>query len=230
MYWAGYERNWQTRASQMRTEVQIVVRRGALPRIRCHGGLQARITGPETVYLVSSAANPLGGDHIGVQLRVLDGARLTVRTVAAAVVLPGRLTSESTTVWDCEVDGLLDLDPAPTVVAADARHHSHIWVRGSTSSQLRLRERVQIGRTGESNGMWSGTIEADLDGSPLLRHRVEVGAGAVTDDELIRPRAIISELRYPAIQNAKPPPPDATLLQLAGGGTLMTWLGGRLPA
>ena len=89
---------------------------------------------------------------------------------------------------------------------------------------MRLRERVQIGRTNERQGFWSGAVHADVDGAPLLRHRVELGAGSVTDDELGAPRACVSELRYPTTAF------DAagTLLELAAGGGLATWQGERL--
>ncbi|WP_413232759.1 hypothetical protein [Mycolicibacterium sp. 050158] len=55
----------------------------------------------------------------------------------------------------------------------------------------------------------------DVDGTPLLRHRVELGAGSVTDDELGTPLANVSELRYPcpAFDEAA-----GTLLELAAGG------------
>ena len=89
-----------------------------------------------------------------------------------------------------------------------------------------MRERVQIGRTDERQGFWSGSLHADVDGAPLLRHRIELGADAVTHDELGAPLAAVSELRYPDIAA------DAlgTLLKLADGGCLATWQGDRLRA
>lgn len=82
------------------------------------------------------------------RIEVGEGAMLRVRSVAAAVALPGRENLRSFATWDCAVAGLLDLDPAPTIVAANASHHSHVTVRGSVGVGLRLRERVQIGRAG----------------------------------------------------------------------------------
>lgn len=65
----------------------------------------------------------------------------------------------------------------------------------SGDGQVRLRERVQVGRIVERQGVWSGSLHADVDGEPLLRHRVEPGGGSVTDDELGAPLACVSELR-----------------------------------
>jgi urease accessory protein len=67
-------------------------------------------------------------------------------------------------------------------------------------------------------------MHADVDGAPLLRHRVELGTGSVTDDELGTPLACVSELRYPeAVFDT-----TGTLLELAAGGCLATWQGDRL--
>ncbi|OHT82624.1 urease accessory protein UreD [Mycobacteroides saopaulense] len=214
----------------MRTEVQIVAHKGRLPRLRCTGSLQGRLTDSDTVHLVGVAASPLGGDEIFVRIEVGEGALLRVRSVAAAVALPGRESLRSSTAWDCSVAGELDLDPAPTIVAANASHHSDVTVRGSAGARLRLRERVQIGRAGESSGFWSGQLDVDVDDSPLLRHRVELGAGSVTDDVLGCPLALVNELRYPATNLDTPVPADATVLRLAGDASLLTWQGQRLPS
>ena len=48
------------------------------------GQLAVRRTGPHTVHLLAAAAGPLGGDTAAVVLRVEAGARLAVRSVAAA--------------------------------------------------------------------------------------------------------------------------------------------------
>ncbi|NTY60586.1 urease accessory protein UreD [Mycolicibacterium sphagni] len=208
----------------MRSDVLVVAQPGRRPRIECHGGLAARHTEPDTVHLVSAAATPLGGDTISIRLIVEPGARLRLRSAAATVALPGAATTESRACWHIENAGELDLDPEPTVVAADARHLSELTVCAADTSRLRIRERVQIGRTGEHEGFWSGALCADVAGTPLLRHRVELGPGSVADDALGTPLACVSELRYPE------PADDAAgvTLALAAGGSISTWQGARL--
>ena len=94
---------------------------------------------------------------------------------------------------------------------------------------VRFRERVQIGRSGEREGFWSDSLHADLHDRPLLRHRVELGAGSLADDSISAPCAAINELRYPATAFAPDVTVDgSTVLALAGGGTLSTWQAGRL--
>lgn len=208
----------------MRSDVVIVARPGRFPHLECAGAIAVRRTGPETVHLVSAAATPLGGDALRLRVVVEDGARLAVRTVAAAVVLPGAATAESHACWTLEVAGTLDLDPEPTIVAGQARHVTHTALTLTEDASLRLRERVQIGRSGERNGYWSGSLRADLDGAALLRHRVELGRGAVADDEITAPRAYEAEFRYPAGEVIT----AGVTLALAGGGCLTTWQGDRL--
>lgn len=208
----------------MRSDVLIVAHRDRAPRIECGGGLAARRTEPDTVHLVSAAATPLGGDAIHIRVVVEEGARLRVRTAAATVTLPGSITSESHAFWTLEVAGDIDIDPQPTVVAATSRHFTSTRLALTPAARVRMRERVQIGRSDERQGFWSGSLRADVGGSPLLRHRIELGHGGVADDALGTPMACISELHYPDtdIETA------GISLALAGGGCLSTWQGERL--
>jgi urease accessory protein len=208
----------------MRSDVLVVATPGRSPRIEATGALAVRQTGCETVHFVSAAATPLGGDVIAVRIVVEPGARLRVRTAAATVALPSAHTPESVACWDVEAAGELDVDPQPTVIAGGARHLNTTRLRLADTGRVRLRERVQIGRTGERHGFWSGTVHADVAGRPLLRHRIELGDGAVADDALGEPRACVSELRYPETAFDGP----GTLLALAAGGCLATWQGERL--
>ncbi|WP_102143794.1 urease accessory protein UreD [Mycobacterium hubeiense] len=208
----------------MRSDILIVACPNRPPRIECGGALAARRTEPDTVHLVSAAATPLGGDSVAVRIVVEPGARLRVRSAAGTVVLPGAATAESHARWDLEVAGDLDVDPQPTIVASHSRHLTSTSLRLTETGSVRVRERIQIGRTGERQGFWSSCLHADVDGRPLLRHRIELGAGAVADDQLDTPLACVSELRYPATTFDT----EGTLLQLAAGGCLATWQGHRL--
>ncbi len=208
----------------MRSDILIVACPDRPARIECSGGLAGRRTEPDTVHLVSSVATPLGGDAIHIRVIVEPGARLRLRSVAATVALPGANTPESHAFWEMEVGGDLDVDPQPTVVAANSRHFTSTRLELHGQGRVRLRERIQIGRSDERQGFWSGSLCADADDAPLLRHRVELGAGSVADDELGAPLACISELHYPEsdVDTAGVP------LALAGGGCLATWQGARL--
>jgi urease accessory protein len=208
----------------VRSDVLIVAHRDRQPRIECGGGVAARRTEPDTVHLVSAAATPLGGDAIHIRVVVEPGAQLRVRTAAATVTLPGSATVESHAFWTLEVAGDLDLDPQPTVVAATSRHFTSTRLELAEAGRVRLRERIQIGRSDERQGFWSGSLHADLDGSPLLRHRIELGNRSVADDALGTPMACVSEFHYPDSDVET----QGVALALAGGGCLSTWQGDRL--
>ncbi|WP_216900699.1 urease accessory protein UreD [Nocardia alni] len=214
----------------MRTEVRIVARPGAWPRIHATGGLAARHTAPDTVHLVGTAATPVGGDHIEIVIEVESGASLRLRTVAATLALPGRLTRYSSAHWLFEIGegGELDVDPEPTIVAGGAAHQSVSTVRLAPDARLYLRERVQIGRINEDSGTWRGDLVADIGDVPLLRHRLDLGADTATDDCLSAPRALTSVLRYPDDDPASTGALDTATLPLAAGGSLYTWTGSRL--
>jgi urease accessory protein len=210
----------------MLSDVLIVARPGRAPGIECTGGVTARRTSADTVHLVSAAAIPLGGDTVRVRVVVERGARLWLRSAAATMAMPGNLSMESRSSWDLEVAGLLDLDPQPTIIAGSARHISTTRLSLSDEGRARVRERIQIGRSYERQGFWSGAMNADVDDVPLLRHRVDMGTGSVTDDVLGTPMACVSELRYPETSFDA----QGTLLELAAGGALATWQGDRLRA
>ncbi|OBI24667.1 urease accessory protein UreD [Mycobacterium sp. E1386] len=213
----------------MRSRVLVVAYANRLPRIECGGGVAARRTSPDTVHLVSAAATPLGGDSIDLRVIVERGARLRLRSAAATVALPGANVPTSHAHWEIQATGSLDIDLEPTVVAADARHVSSAAFSLHDGAQVRFRERVQVGRCEEHQGFWSGSLHADCDDRPLLRHRVELGAGSSGDDIISAPRASIHELRYPetAFPNTAIDS-GSTVLMLAGGGLLSTWQADRL--
>ena len=208
----------------MHSELVIVAAPQRHPRIEHCGGIAARVTGIDTVHLVSAAATPIGGDIIRIRIVVEAGAALRLRTVAATVALPGRESRESHAHWDLDVAGALDVDPEPTIVAADARHVNVTTVALAETGRIVLRERVQIGRSGERQGFWSGTMHAEVGEQPLLRHRVELGADSVAADVLGSPLAYVGEFRYPEgdITSA------GLVLPLAAGGCISTWQGQRL--
>ncbi|WP_432420695.1 urease accessory protein UreD [Nocardia farcinica] len=210
--------------------LRFVAVAGRVAHMAARGGLAARHTGAERVHLIGTAATPLGGDHIAVTVLVGPGARLSLRGVAATMALPGRGTLASSAHWHFEVaeGGELDVDTPAMIVAGGAEHATVTSVGLAACSRLRLREQVQIGRTGERHGRWRGDLIADLGELPLVRHRLELGAGVATDDALTAPRALISELCYPDERPASTTGLDAARLPLALGGSLSTGLGETL--
>ena len=185
------------------------------------GGLAARATEPDTVHLVSAAATPLGGDTISVRVVVEPGARLRLRSAAATVALPGRGTAESpaptgTLRWP----GDLDVDPQPTVVAADrGTRRPPSAGRSTKPGASRLRERVQIGRTGERTRLLVGI-------AACRRQRPAAAATPASSWAPGRRPTTCWLHRWRASANCAIPTTRSrprrgtTVLELAGGGSL----------
>jgi urease accessory protein len=132
---------------------------------------------PGAIYLVGAAAGPMGGDDLRLEIDVGPGAELTLRTAAAAVVLPG--TGPSRLVIDARVGegGSLRWLPEPTVAAARAVHVTRTRILLGAGALLLWREEIVLGRHREEGGSVSARLSVDLDGRPLLRHRVDAGPG-----------------------------------------------------
>jgi urease accessory protein len=214
----------------MRTRVEVVARCGprgrtVLPVVRASGQLGVRRTGPHTVHLVATAFGPLGGDDAEVRLVVEAGARLSVRTVAAAVVLPARGTSlPSVQVVRAEVAGALDLRPEPTVVTARAVHRAELRALLAGEGELIATEQVLLGRSGEEPGRWTGTTRIERDGCPVLHTTVGLGPGAPAWLAPVAPRAYASTVAVSrAAAAGVRTGDDAVRLPLPGGWVSTAW-------
>lgn len=139
--------------------------------------LTLRATGDDVVHLVGSAAGPIGGDELHLAVTVGAGAALTVRSVAASVVLPGATGAASTLDVDADVGpgATLRWLPEPTVVVRACDHRATALVRLSPDAQLVWREVVVLGRHGETPGSLLQRLRVDVDGRPLVRNDLAVG-------------------------------------------------------
>lgn len=213
----------------MRTRVDIVARAGpggrtVVPVLRASGALAARLTGAGTVHLVGTAAGPLGGDTVTLAIRVEGGARLRVRSAAASVVLPSTLDTPSSTAVELDLAGALDLALEPAVVTARAAHVSTVEARLGPGAELRLTERVVLGRAAEGPGRWTGTVRISRDG-PLLHTTQELGPGAAGWAPPFTPRAYATELVLDGSTVDPAVGTDAVRLPLPGGWTATAWAG-----
>ena len=242
----------------MRTEAEVVVGPGAggvstLVVAAASGALAVRRTGarggrtggaragapsgsveaPLGVHLVATAAGPLGGDVVDVRVRVLAGASLRLRSVAATLALPRSGGGLARTCLDVVVeDGAhADVELGPTVVAAGADVVATTTARVDGTGTLVLTERVQLGRHHEAPGRWRGHLDARRGGRPWLVQRVGVGPGASLDDAIDAPRALLSRLSTDdAPAGAAMTRGSAARLPLARGGTLVEATGPDLGA
>lgn len=137
--------------------------------------LTLRQTGPRTVHLVSTAAGPLGGDRLELDLDIAPGTSLEVGSVAGTLVLPG--DGESVMVISAHVGAgaVLRFAPQPTVLAAGCAHRLVVRLTLAADARVFWREEIVFGRYGEAPGRCHARFDATYDGRPLLRQEYTVG-------------------------------------------------------
>lgn len=123
------------------------------------------------VYLAASAAGPIGGDDVRLDLTVGCGAVLEVRSVAATLALPGTTPGWSTTTTTAGVGrgGELRWLVEPTVLVSGCDHRADARIDLAAGSTLVWREEAVSGRTGEPGGSLLQRLRIDRAGQPLLR-------------------------------------------------------------
>lgn len=219
----------------MRSSIEIVAEYRAGPggpgrghtvvsSIRGGHHFAARETGPGVVHLVGTAAGPLGGDDVTIEVRLGPGAELAVRSAGATIVQPGNQVPGSRLRLLLTVgDGAhLDVGTEPTVVIHRAEHEAEAVLELAGSGQVRLLEQVLLGRSNEPGGRWVGRTRLTRDGVPELRHtlRSELVAGDGT--------RVISTLLRSGIEAAPATCGTAVAMPLAAGGLLVTATGREL--
>lgn len=203
-----------------------------LTRVRSEPPLVLRAT-PEAVYLVGGAGGPLGGDDLALDVVVGRGATLTVRTAAAAVVLPGSGHSSVVVTARVEEGGRLRWLPEPVVAARGCRHRTESTLTLASGAGVVWREEIVLGRHDEPSGSILTRLTADVAGGPLLRHELALGPdyGAGGPAVVGAARAVGSVLLVdPAWATVRPPArtlgPTSALLPLAGPGVHVVALAG----
>jgi urease accessory protein len=149
-------------------------RRTRLTSLRSEAPLVLRAT-PGALYLVGGAGGPLGGDDLTLEIEVGAGARLTVRTAAASVALPGSGPSQVRVRATVGEGGELRWLPEPLVAAQACHHHMEVELALEEGARLEWREEVVLGRHGEEGGSVLSRQTVDLGGAPLLRQELALG-------------------------------------------------------
>lgn len=145
-----------------------------LVELRSEAPLILRSTS-EALYLVGGAGGPLGGDDLTLEISVASGARLTVRTAAASIALPGTAPSRVRVRARVAAGGELSWLPEPVVAAQGCVHHMEAAVVLEGDARLVWREELVLGRHAEPSGSVLTRARVDLDGSALLRHELALG-------------------------------------------------------
>lgn len=164
----------------MKAHARVIAERGR-ERSRCttlhsEPPLTFRST-PDGLHLVGTAAGPLGGDELTLELTVAAGASLTVRSVAAQLVMPSPWPAPSTMRSAIEVAAGATLRwlPEPILVVRGADHRATVTIDLAPDAGLQWREEVVLGRDGEPGGSLLQRLRVDRAGRPLLCTEVALG-------------------------------------------------------
>ena len=183
--------------------------------------LTLRVT-PEGVHLVGSAAGPLGGDALALDVHLAAGSELTIGTVAASLVLPGPHGRPSRARVHIRLDAGATLRwlPQPTVLAHGCDHEVITVIEVHPEASLLWRDVVVLARHREPTGSLLQRLRVDVGGRALLRTDLGVGprwSGWDTPAVLGDARAVATVLAVAAsVEELRPlaPRPDIRLAKL----------------
>ncbi|WP_027344572.1 urease accessory protein UreD [Hamadaea tsunoensis] len=213
----------------MRAEAVVVAEAGRLPVLRGEPPLTLRAT-PDAVYVVGTAAGPLGGDDLHLHLEVRENAVLRIRSAAAQLALPGhrpgpsRMSVTATVAPGARLEWL----PEPLILGHRADHRVSSIVDLCGGATLLWREELICGRHDEPSGDGVISFRAEYAGRPLLVQSLDVGPhapgwdgpavldGARASGSLLRVDASIA---WPGSEIIAP---TAVGMPLAGPGWLVT--------
>lgn len=124
------------------------------------------------VLVAASAAAPLGGDELSLDIAVGAGATADVGTVASTIVLPGAVAAPSSMTTNCTVAERAHLDWAgePTVSVVGSDHEVVTNIDLTASSTCRIVEEVALGRTGEPSGRLRLVVRVERGGVVVVHH------------------------------------------------------------
>lgn len=161
------------------TSTAVIERGGVLRSMRSRPPLTIRQLrgGPSDVCqlcLVGSAAGPLAGDRVSLQLSLGSGARATLSSTGATLAQGhgghGRLSS----CVELGEGAELIAEPAPVIACAGSAVEVRLVLRLATTSTIRWRELLVLGRHGEPAGSAVLDWQVQRAGLPVLRQRLEL--------------------------------------------------------
>lgn len=139
--------------------------------------LGAKVTGPSEVHLIGTAAAPLDGDVVTIDVEVGDGSELTIGTVAATMAWPARGdVSPSVMIVRAKVGAGAALHwlPEQLVPVRGCRHVLRCDVQLAADARLVWREEVVLGRAGEGPGQLDAELRVTRAGAPVLHQQLQL--------------------------------------------------------
>lgn len=165
-----------TVVADARVEAQVVGDVTRCTTLRSSPPLTFRV-GASSLHLVGTMAGPIGGDDLRLSLVIGEGARLSVGSVAANLVLPSPRGHSSQWCTEAAVarGGILIWSLEPTVLVAGCDHRTHLRFELADGASLWWREEVVLGRHGEPGGSLQQRVDLVIGGRPIHRGDLRLG-------------------------------------------------------
>jgi urease accessory protein len=128
-----------------------------------------------TLCLVGSAAGPLAGDQLTIELDVAEDARACLIATGAMMAqgdgdMPARLLTRVSVA----AGATLDVEPGPLIVCAGGSVDVRIEIELDPTASLRWRELLILGRFNEPAGAVRLSWHVDSGDQPLLRQTIDL--------------------------------------------------------
>jgi urease accessory protein len=131
---------------------------------------------PDAVYLVGTAASPVGDDKVVIDIEVEAAATLRARSAASMIAWASAGSSLEINVSVAK-GGCLDWHLQPMIASTGCSFSQRVRAKLADGAALRWTEEIVLGRHGEEPGRLSLRLDVDIDDDPLLRHQLELGPG-----------------------------------------------------
>jgi urease accessory protein len=139
---------------------------------------------PDTcaLCLVGTAAGPLAGDDLALDLHVQTGSRVSLVAAGASIAQGSGSTNPARLDLRIRVDdgAHLDADPGALVVCAGSRVDVAVSIALAPTATVTWRELIVLGRTDAPSGAATLRWDVTRAGHPVLRQLVELTDPALT--------------------------------------------------
>ncbi|MCB0968100.1 MAG: urease accessory protein UreD [Ilumatobacter sp.] len=136
----------------------------------------------DRIMLAATAAAPVGGDELDLDVVVGPGATAAIGSIGAMLVWPSPNPTSSSMLTTITVGAgaHLTFAPEPTITVAGSHHRATTRVDLEPGATCELTEEFSLGRSGEPAGTVETSFRVTRAGAPLFHHDETLGAAALS--------------------------------------------------
>jgi urease accessory protein len=180
--------------------------RSVLHRLACEPPLTLRQVydddpGRCSLCLVGTAAGPLAGDELSLNLRVGAGARARLSATGASISQGrGGIGGSTMSIHaELESEASLHADPGPLIVCEGSRVDVRVGIELGTDASVEWHEMLVLGRSGDAGGAVTLRWDVTREGIPLLRQHLNLANSDLSASAGSPPQASMSLRDWPGM-------------------------------